>query len=320
MRAVVRHEYGDTDVLKVEEFDIPVPTEKQVLVKVAAIGIDRGINHIMTGTPTAARLVFGLKRPKSPFLGLDIAGTVVAIGSEVTTVAVGDEVYGFSDAALAEYATARADRVAPLPRGIDAVHAAAVPVSALTALQAVRLAKLGPGSRVLITGAAGGVGSYLVQMAHSLGAHVTAVCSAAKFDFVKGLGADEAIDYASGVITGTFDAVFEFGGARPVRELRALLTPTGTLVIGGGEGGGRVLGPVSRTLATTILNPFTKQNLVGLLSTQNHDDLLELSRLMEEGAFTPIVDATYPLERAAEAIGRLDRGGVGGKLVVVTGA
>lgn len=322
MRAVVQDVYGPPEVLRLEETEPPVPGRGEVLLRVGAAGVDQGVWHLMAGRPRLLRAMgFGLRAPKARVPGQDVSGRVEAVGPDVTRFRPGDEVYGTCAGAFAEYARAREDRLAPRPAGLTAEQAAAVPVSATTALRAVRDAgRLAPGQSVLVLGAAGGVGSYAVQLAKALGAgRVTGVCGPATADLVRALGADEVLDYTREDPTdGTrrHDLVVDTGGNRPLARLRRALTPRGTLVIVGGESDGRWLGGADRQLRAQLLSPFVRHRLCGLAVTPRAADLADLARLIESGAVTPAVDRAYPLAEAADAIRRLRSGGVRGKIVL----
>ena len=319
MRAVTHEEYGSADVVRVGQAVRPVPAPGQVLLRVHASGLDRGVWHIMTGTPYAGRLAFGLRRPKNPVLGLDVAGTVVGLGAGVTTFAEGDEVYGFGQGTFAEYAVAREGKLSRRPTNISFEQAAAVPVSAATALQALDAGRVHPGQSVLVIGASGGVGSYAVQLASAMGARVTGVCSTTKVDLVRSLGADHVIDYTSEDFadgTRRYDLVLDIAGNPTVRRLRRALTPTGTAVIVGGEEGGAWTGSMDRQLRALTLSLFVRQRLTTVMAKQRASDLERLTALIESGAVTPSVDRTFPLEQAPEAIRHLVAGDARGKVVI----
>jgi NADPH:quinone reductase-like Zn-dependent oxidoreductase len=307
MQAAVRTEYGG----RVHLAEVPVPEigPDQVLIDVRAAGVDRGVLHLAEGTPYALRLVFGLRRPKQPVLGLDLAGTVAAVGAEVTRFAPGDEVLGIGTGSFAGQAVALERKLVRKPAGLDWAEAAALPVSGLTALQAVEAA--GVGERVMILGASGGVGTYAVQLA---GGHVIGVCSAGKAERVRELGAAEVVDYA-GDLPGDVDVILAIGGNASVREMRRLLTPKGTLLVIGGEGGGRILG-IGRQLRAVALNPLVKQRLGMLVSKESGDDLQRLVDLVDAGRVRPVVGARYPLEQAEQALADMAAGRVFGKAVL----
>lgn len=324
MRAITQPAYGDVDVLR--EAVVPVPTigDHEVLVHVAAAGVDRGTWHCMTGRPYLMRLMgFGLRRPRRLVAGLDVAGTVVAVGAAVTRFAVGDEVYGFSHGSFAEYAVAPEEKLAAKPTALSFAQAAAVPVSGVTALHAVLdRGGVAAGQRVLVVGASGGVGSYAVQVAATTGAHVVGVCSGAKADLVRALGADEVVDYTREDFTTStqpYDVVIDIGGNTPVSRLRSVLAPTGTLVLVGGETGGRWTGGFGRSLRAAARSPFVRQHLTMQMPSEHHAGLERLSALIEAGSVTPSVERTYPLDRATDAVAAVAAGRVRGKVVVVAG-
>ncbi len=319
MLAAVREVYGSSDVVRIAEVPRPVAGADEVLVRVAAAGLDRGVWHLMTGLPYAGRLAFGLRRPRQPVLGLDLTGTVVAVGANVTGFAVGDEVYGEGDGTFAEYAVATADRLAHKPPSLTFAEAAIVPVSGVTALRAVRdVAKVRAGQEVLVTGASGGVGSYAVQLARTAGARVTGVARAAKAEFVHSLGADGVLDYQTQDFADgshRYDVVIDIAGDPSIARLRRALTPTGVAVIVGGEGGGRVLG-VGRQLGALVVSPFVGQRLASVIGTVRTPLLDQLRGRIETGTLAPALDRTYPLDRAADAIAALVTGEVRGKLAL----
>nr|BFE57108.1 NAD(P)-dependent alcohol dehydrogenase [Dactylosporangium thailandense] len=316
MRAIVRQRYGDP--LEIRETPSPAPGPREVLVEVRAAGVDQGVWHVATGLPYAVRAAgFGLRRPRRPILGLDLAGVVAAVGPEVTGLRVGDEVFGTGDGTYAELAVSTEQRLARKPEPVSFAQAATVAGSGVAALQGLRDAgRLRPGQRVLILGAGGGVGSFAVQIARILGAEVTGVCSAAKADLVRSLGAAHVIDYATGEPTGRWDLVLDTGGGRTLRALRHLLTPAGTLVIVGGEVGGKWLQGTDRQLRAGLLNGFTRQRLTGLLSKATAPRLETLAAWMASGALTPVVDRTFPFAEAASALDYLRAGHPRGKVAL----
>ena len=319
MRAIHQQRYGGTDQLTLTDVPAPVAGPHDVVVGVRAAGVDRGTWHLMTGHPYALRLAFGLRRPKHPVPGRDVAGLVAEVGEEVTTVAVGDEVIGTADGSFAELAVVPESRVGRKPAALSFEEAATLPVSGLTALQAVRDAgRIRPGHRVLVIGASGGVGSYAVQIAAAYGAEVTGVASGAKAELVRSLGATRVIDYTREELDdGTrYDVVLDIAGLRPIRQLRRLLTDTGTLVILGGEGGDRWLGGTHRQLAALALSPFTPQRLTAMLSRESADDLENLADLVDEGRVRPVLERTYALHEAAQAIDHVATGHARGKVAV----
>ena len=319
MQAVTHEEYGSPDVVHVGQAVRPVPDSGQVLLRVHAAGLDRGVWHIMSGIPYAGRLAFGMRRPKNPVLGLDVAGTVVALGPGVNTFAEGDEVYGFGQGTFAQFALARETKISRKPAGISFVQAAAVPVSASTALQALDAGRVRPGQTVLVIGASGGVGSYAVQLATALGARVTGVCSTTKMDLVRSLGAEHVIDYScEDFADGTrrYDLILDIAGNPTIRRLRRALAPTGTAVIVGGEEGGTWTGSMDRQFRASALSLFIRQRLTMVMAKQRSSDLERLTALIESGAVTPSVDRTFPLEHAVGAIRHLVAGSAHGKVVI----
>jgi len=316
VKAVVRDRYGSLDVLQLKDIERPTPGPGEVLVRVRAAGVDPSIWHLTSGQPYLIRLLgFGLRRPKRPIPGLDLAGTIEEIGPGVTELQPGDEVFGTADGSFAEYAIAKASRVVAKPTNLAFEQAAAVPVSACTALKGLQ--SVHSGQRLLVIGAGGGVGSYLVQLAKAWQAHVTGVCSTAKVDLVKTIGADVIVDYKRESITGRYDVILDTAGDRPLSQLRQHLTPKGTLIIVGGEGGGKLVGSVTRTLRAALLSPFVSQQLKGLIATaENPADLLELRRLIEDGTVTPVLDRTFPLADAVAALRYVQQGHACGKVVV----
>ncbi|MER7766863.1 NAD(P)-dependent alcohol dehydrogenase [Kitasatospora sp. NPDC096140] len=322
MTAVVQERYGarPEDVLRTGRLPLPGIGAGEVLVRVRASSVDRGTWHMMAGLPYAVRPVSGLRRPKLPNPGRNLAGIVEAVGREVTGFAPGDEVYGTAPAAFAEYAVARPDRIAPKPAGLTFEEAATVPVSALTALQAVRdKGRVREGRRVLITGAAGGVGTFAVQLAHGLGAVVTAVASTGKLDTVRALGADHVVDYTREDFLAAperYDTIIDIAGNRTLRDLRRALAPRGRLVITGGETNGRWLGGTDRQLRAQLLSPFTDQHLGTFIASEHADGLRELTALVDAGTLRPVVDRTYPLAEAAAAVRHLLDGRATGKLAL----
>lgn len=319
MRAIVQDHYGASDQLVLTELPDPAPGPGEVLVRVAAAGVDRGTWHAMTGLPLLARLGLGLRRPKDRIPGRDVAGTVVALGDGVTTHAIGDAVYGTARGSFAELAVLPLTRMARCPSNITLEETASVPVSGLTAIQALRAARVGSGDRVLVIGASGGVGTFAVQLAVDLGAEVTGVCGPAKADLVRSLGAQRVIDHTTTSLDGLgehYDAVIDIAGHRPLTVLRRLLTERGTLVVVGSEGGGRWLGGLERSVGAALLSPFVKHTLVMLVSSEDGSDLAELTAVIERGGLRPALERTFPLEQAAAAVDHVAAGSTRGKVVV----
>lgn len=321
MRAVVQDAYGSPDVLIPAVIALPEPGEHDVLVRVRAAGLDRGTWHLMSGQPYLMRVIgFGFRRPKNRVPGLDVAGTVAAVGTAVTRFSVGDEVYGVARGSYAEYAAAHEDKLARKPAGLTFEQAAVVPVSGLIAQRGlVDVGRLQRGQSVLITGASGGVGSYAVQIAKALGADVTAVSSSGKADLVRSLGADHVIDYAREDFADggrRYDLILDIAGNPSLARLRRAAAPHGTVVILGGEQGGKVTGGLGRTLRAPFLSPFVGQRFVMVTAKENGPDLDRLTALVDAGQLTPHVDRTYPLEQLRDAMARLVAGDVRGKVAV----
>jgi NADPH:quinone reductase-like Zn-dependent oxidoreductase len=325
MKAVTRDTYGGPEVVRVGEVDRPTVAEGQVLIRVRAAGVDPGVWHMMTGLPLAGRLAFGLTRPKVATLGMDVAGTVVEVGANVTRFTPGDEVYGVGTGSFAEYATAKERNLVKKPASLSFEQAAAVAISSTTALQALRDAgRMRGGERVLVIGASGGVGSFAVQIAKALGAaSVTGVCSTRNLERVRSIGADDVIDYTREDLSGRareFDLVLDTAGNRPLGVLRQTVKPKGTVVMVGAEGGGRMLGAVTRNLQALVQGPFVGQRLAGLLALVKTGDLEVVREMLEHGSVAPLIDRTYPLEQAADAIRYLAEGHAQGKIVLTVAA
>ncbi|MEV6211559.1 NAD(P)-dependent alcohol dehydrogenase [Kitasatospora sp. NPDC051914] len=320
MKAVVQDRYGEADVLELREVDRPAVGDGDVLVRVHAAGVDPGVWHLMAGLPYPVRLATGLRTPRIPVRGLDVAGRVEEAGRNVTRFRPGDEVFGTCDGAFAEYARARADRLVPKPGALTFEQAAALPVSGCTALQALRdTGRLRAGQQVLVIGAAGGVGSYAVQLAKAMGAEVTGVCSTGKTEVVRSLGADHVLDYTQEEITDgglRYDLVLDTAGNRPLKLLRQVLTPRGTLVIVGGEAGGRWLQGLDRQLRALALSAFVGQRLRTLVAQSGPEDLEFLCEAVEDGRLTPLIDRSYPLAEAAAAVRHVHTGHACGKVVL----
>ena len=320
MRAIVQRRYGTADVLHLEELERPVPGPDEVLVRVRAAGLDRGTWHFMTGVPYLGRLAFGLRVPKNPVLGLDVAGTVEAVGSKVTRFKAGDDVFGTGKGTFAEYTVGREDKLAPKPPSLTFEEAAVVPVSGSTALQGLReCGRIQMGQRVLIVGASGGVGSYAVQLAKALGAEVTGVASTGKLELVRSMGADHTIDYTTEDFADgsrRYDLIIDIGGRRKVSILRRALAPKGTLVLLGGEEGGRLSGGMGRQLRALVLSIFVDQRLTMFVAKQNRGYLDALSDFIETGRLIPSIDRTYPLDEMPDAMRRLETGQVRGKIAI----
>jgi NADPH:quinone reductase-like Zn-dependent oxidoreductase len=321
MRAIVGESYGSADVLRLSDIDRPKIARDEVLVRVEAAGLDRGVWHVMTGLPYPIRLAgYGLRAPKNPVPGMDLAGIVEEVGAGVTRFAPGDAVFGIGKGTFAEFARALETKLAPKPANLTAEQAAVVAVSGLTALQGLRdRGKVGAGQQVLVIGASGGVGTYAVQLAKVFGAEVTAVCSTTKVDLVRSLGADHVVDYLREDFADgerRYDVILDIGGNAPLSRLRRALTAKGTLVIVGGESGGRWLGGNDRQLRAIVLSRFVDQTLTTFIAGENHRDMLVLKELVEAGEVTPVIDRSFPLAEVPEAIRYLEQGRARGKVVI----
>jgi NADPH:quinone reductase-like Zn-dependent oxidoreductase len=321
MKAIQQQRYGGPERLELREVPLPAPGRGEVLVRVRAAAVDQGTVHLMTGLPLVARPFLGLRGPRTRTVGRDLAGVVEAVGEGVTRFGVGDEVFGSTGGSLAEHVVAREDHLARKPASLDFRQAAAVPISGMTALQAVRDGRVGAGQRVLVIGASGGVGSYVVQLAVAAGAEVVGVAGPTKLDLVRELGAATVLDHTRDDLAAhaPYDVVVDIAGNRPVRLMRSWLTPTGALVIVGGEGGGRLLGGMGRPVGMLLRAPFAHQRLVMLASREKAEHVEELARLADEGAFRPAIDRTFPLAEAAKAVAHVQDGHARGKVVVTVG-
>lgn len=325
MRAIVQAGYGPPASLTTGTVAVPTPGAGQVLVEVGAAGIDRGVWHLVTGRPYLVRLAgYGVRAPSQPVPGLDLAGRVVAVGPDVTRFRTGDRVFGIGVGTYAQYAVAEQDKLSRTPDGVADDQAAVAAISGGTALQSVvDLGRVQPGQRVLVIGASGGVGTWAVQLAVAHGARVTGVASAAKADLVRELGAQHVIAYdrddlhADGA---AHDLVVSTGGLAPVRDLRRLLTPTGTLVIVGAEGGGGITGGIGRQLRAMLWSPFVGQRLTSLVAREHHDVTDRLAKLLADGSVAPAIGRTVTLDEVPATLADLEAGRVRGKAVVRIGA
>jgi NADPH:quinone reductase-like Zn-dependent oxidoreductase len=321
MKAIVQDTYGSADVLELRDIDKPAIGDDEVLVRVHAAGVDRGVWHVMTGLPYPIRLAgYGLRAPKTPVPGMDVAGVVEAVGNDVTRFQPGDEVFGIGKGAFAEYARAPENKLAPKPANLTFEQAAVVAISGSTALQGVRdHGRVEPGQKVLIIGASGGVGTYAVQLAKVFRAEVTGVCSTTKMDMVRSLGAAHVIDYTHDDFAEgeqRYDVILDIGGNSSLSRLRRALAPKGTLVIVGGETDGRWLGGSDRQLRALLLSRFVGQKLGTFVSRESHEDMIVLKQLIESGEVTPVIDRTYPLSEVPQAIRYLEQGHARGKVVI----
>jgi NADPH:quinone reductase-like Zn-dependent oxidoreductase len=321
MKAMARDRYGSTDGLDLRDVEMPEVGEDEVLVRVRAAGVDRGVWHVMTGLPYPIRLAgFGVKVPKQPVIGSDMAGVVEAVGNGVTSFHPGDEVFGVGNGSYAEYVVVPVNKLAPKPTNLSFEQAAVVPTSASTALQGLRdKGKVEAGQKVLIIGASGGVGTYAVQLAKAFGAEVTGVSSTLKVDLVRSIGADHVIDYSQEDFADgseRYDLILDIGGNSTLSRLREALTSKGRLVIAGGETDGKWLGGVDRQLRAQMWSVFIGQKLGTFIASVNAADLGVLKELIEEGKVTPVIDRTYPLGEAPEAIHYLEDGHARGKVAI----
>jgi NADPH:quinone reductase-like Zn-dependent oxidoreductase len=322
MQAVIQSEYGPTTTLNVGRIERPTAGPGEVLIEVAAAGVDRGVWHLMTGLPYLVRLAgYGLARPKTQVPGLDVSGRVVAVGDDVSRFTVGDEVFGIARGAYAEYAVAEEEKLAHKPANVTFDQAAVAAISGITALQALTdVGRIEAGQSVLVIGASGGVGSYVVQLAKVLGATVTGVASGQKAELMRSLGADHVVDYALDDYLGghtRYDIVVDIGGLNPIRQLRRVLSRRGTLVIVGGEGGGKVTGGIGRQLRALLVSPFVPQRLTMFLSEEHHRHMERLAAYMENGWVVPSVGRKYQLDQVADALDDLETGKAKGKSVIV---
>lgn len=318
MKAIVQDEYGSADVLHLREIERPKIGAEDVLVRIHAAGVDFGVWHLMAGLPYAVRLVMGVRKPRNPVRGVEFAGVVDEIGSKVSAFKPGDEVFGVCDGSFAEYARASQTLVLHKPANLTFEQAAVVPVSATTAVVGLRSAKVATGQKVLVIGAGGGVGCYAVQLACTMGAEVTGVCSSSKLEFVRSLGAVHVIDYTKEDFAQggrQFDVIIDLAGSRTVSHLRRALTPTGTLVILGGEGGGRWLG-MGRQMWSKIVGLFSRQKFRAPIALVNHQDLSTLREIFSAGKVRPIIGQSYPLGEVPAAIRALAEGHSRGKAVI----
>ena len=319
MKAILRDRYGSPDVLELREIEKPEPTDDGMLVRVRATSVNPVDWHLMRGEPYLVRLSDGLRRPKDKFLGVDVAGVVEAVGKDVTEFEPGDEVFGSRSGAFAEYVVSAKRVFAHKPANLTFEQAAAVPVAATTALQALRdKGGVTPGQKVLINGAGGGVGTFAVQIAKSYGAEVTGVTSTPNLEMVRSIGADHVIDYTREDFTRSglrYDLIVDVAGSPSLSRLRRAASPDGALVLVG-AGRGNWFGPMARPLGSLAIKRFVKQRMAFFLAQTNKEDMLVLKGLLEAGKIKPVIDRTYPLSETAEAIRYLETGHARGKVVV----
>jgi NADPH:quinone reductase-like Zn-dependent oxidoreductase len=321
MRAIVYHRYGPPEVLALEDIETPTPAADEVLIAIRAASVNPYDWHFLRGTPSLIRLFTGIGKPKSPRLGADAAGVVEATGSGVTRFKAGDAVFGTCKGAFADYACGKESQLALKPANISFEQAASVPIAGLTALQGLRdSAKLQPGQHVLINGAAGGVGTFAVQIARWMGAEVTGVCSARNLELVRSLGADHAIDYSREDFTRSaqrYDVIFDLVGNHSLAAIRRALQPEGTFVAcGGGGPDKRSLDLLLPLLQRHIASVFARQKLVGVLAKFNPADLAVLGELLESGKVIPVLDRSYPLPEVPDAIRHVEGCHARGKITI----
>jgi NADPH:quinone reductase-like Zn-dependent oxidoreductase len=323
MRAALARRYGSPDVLTIEDVEKPAPANDQVLIRVRAVSLNPR-DYYMFAALYLTRSILGLRAPKEPRLGIDLAGVVESVGGNVTAFKTGDKVFGVGPGALAEYACASENKIALMPANASFEQAAAVPIAGLTALQGLRdRGRVHPGQRVVITGASGGVGTFAVQIAKSFGAHVTAVCSTSKVNLVRSLGADQVIDYTRDDFTRRrqqYDVIFDCVGNLAISDCRRALTPHGMYIGIGVREGGPLLGPLPRVIKVLVASRFGSQKIGLFLARIRADDLTAMKELIETGKVKPIVDRCFPLEKTADAFRYLHEGHPGGKVVVAVAA
>jgi NADPH:quinone reductase-like Zn-dependent oxidoreductase len=320
--AVLQDGYGEADLLRYALVPIPKVGAHEVLLRVHAAGLDRGTWHVLEGRPYLRRVTgFGVRKPKNAVPGIDVAGTVVGVGSAVTRFALGDEVYGIARGSFAGFAAAREDRLARKPVNLSFEQAAVVPVSGTVALQALSdVGRVRPGQRVLITGASGGIGTYAVQLAKAFGAEVTGCCRGNKMDLLRSLGAHHVIDYTRTDFAAgpqRYDLILDVAGNPTLKKLRHALTPAGTAVIIGGEQGGKWTGGLGRGVRAAATSPFVSQRLVRFVAKERGSDLERLTELIQAGRVTPCLDRTFPLFQVPEALHYLEAGKARGKVAII---
>ena len=320
MKAAIYTRYGSPDVVQIMDVEKPVPNDNEVLIKVRAASVNPYDWHFMRGMPYFLRLLAGLRKPKDTRLGADVAGQVEAIGSKVTQFKPGDEAFGICRGAFAEYACISESTLAMKPKNVTFEQAASAPIAALTALQALRdKGHIQPGRNVLVNGAAGGVGTFGVQIAKSFGADVTGVCSTRNVEMVRSIGADQVVDYTQDDFTKSgrrYDIILDAVGNHSLSACRRILNPKGILVTAGGTAGRWMIGPLTRGIRASVVSPFVSQNMVGILAKPNREDLNILGELMATGKVAPVIDRRYSLSEVPEAIRYLEAGHARGKVVI----
>jgi len=322
MKAIVQDRFGPPDTLQLVDAEKPEIGSGDVLLKVHAAAVNPYDWHMLRGDPRIARLMggVGLTKPKARIAGVDVAGRVQDVGADVQGLRPGDEVFGFARGAFAEFAAADAALVLPRPAALSFQQAAAMPMAAVTALHAIRdRGHVQPGQRVLVNGAAGGVGTFAVQIAAALGAGVTGVCSARNTDMVRSIGATEVVDYASEDFTddpGRYDIILDNVGNRTIRDLRRAATPTGIVIVNGGGSPGHIIGAVGSILRAAIVNLFVRQQITMVPTTWSREDLLAVTELVDTGTLRPVIDRTYPLADTAAGLRHVEAGHARGKVVI----
>jgi NADPH:quinone reductase-like Zn-dependent oxidoreductase len=324
VKAIVRDTYGSADVLELTDIDKPEPGDDEVLLRVHAASVNPADWHILRGVPYIARMQFGLGKPKDRVLGCDVAGHIEAVGNNVTMLQPGEEVFGspfmHGLGAFAEWVCISEDLLAPKPANLSFEQVAAVPLAALTALQALRgQGRIEPGYKVLIIGASGGVGTFAVQIAKSFDAEVSGVCSTRNLEMVRALGAEHVIDYTQEDFTHSgqkYDLIFQLAGTLSPSECRSALTSNGTLLISSGESEGSWIGPLDRVIKALVLSPLVSQKMASFTVKPNREDLQLLKQFIEDGTITPVIDRSYPLAQVPEAIRYLEEGHARGKVVI----
>ncbi len=320
MNAALYTRYGPPDVVQITDVEKPVPDVNEVLIKVQAASVNPYDWHFMRGLPYVLRVMAGLRKPKDTRLGADVAGQVEAIGRNVTQFSIGDEVFGTSRGAFAQYARASESTLVAKPNGVTFEQAASAPIAALTALQGLRdKGHIQPGQKVLINGAAGGVGTFAVQIAKSFGADVTGVCSTRNVEMVRSIGANQVVDYTHEDFTQSgrrYDIILDAVGNHSLSACRRVLNPKGILVMAGGTAGRWMIGPLTRGVRAAVMSRFTSQSMVGILAKPNQGDLTILGELMATGKVTPVIDRRYRLSEVPEAIRYLEAGHAQGKVVI----
>jgi NADPH:quinone reductase-like Zn-dependent oxidoreductase len=323
MKAIVQDRFGPPETLRLTDVDPPEIGPGDVLVRVHAAALNPYDWHMLRGDPLIARLIpgaVGLTKPRHRVAGLDAAGIIEAVGADVEGLSAGDEVLGFCPGALAEFARAKADNVVPKPAAMTFEHAAGIPIAATTALRGIReVGQVQAGTRVLVNGAAGGVGHYAVQIAAGIGAEVTGVCSTGNVELVRSLGAEHVVDYTTDDFTNEparYDVILDNMGNRPLSRLRRALTPTGIIVLNGGGPPGTVVGPIGAMARAAAVNGFVRQRIRFLPTRTDRSELTAVTALVDGGKLATVLDRTYPLADTAEGLRHVEDGHARGKVVI----